>query len=96
MVRLYYLIKKAHVQSLPPKMRELGDRFVKQEFRAHLQNNEPKYMQGFVEKWIEYYQQLSQIKDPKDMGRDLDPQTLQSRFTAEQREALEKIRAGLK
>lgn len=90
-LRLYYLIKKAHVQALPPKMRIFGDPFVKQEFRSHMNSSDSKFLKGFIEKWIEYYQQISKAKSLDQIAKPLDGKTLVF-FSDEQKATLQKIK----
>lgn len=94
-VRLYYLIKKAHLSSLPEKPRVLGDLFVHKEFKDHLNNTDPKFMKGFLEQWIDYYQLLVNSKSFTDFARDID-QDKAKLFSPEQAETLEKIKDSIK
>lgn len=95
MLRLYYLIKKAHIQALPPKMRAIGDPFVTQEFKAHIDNTDPKFLKGFIENWIEYYQTLAKSSSAEDLARSLSDEKLRL-LSEEQRETLQKIKATIK
>ena len=94
-LKLYYLIKKAHVQVLPLKVKEFGDIFVLQEFRAHYKKSDPKFMKGFVENWINYYQDLTLVKEQNNLGKDMEESKL-SLLSEEQRETLKKIKSSIK
>ena len=95
LLRLYYLIKKAHVQTLPPKMRAIGDPFVTQEFKAHLDSTDPKFLKGFIENWVEYYQTLAASSTAEELARSLSAEKLRL-LSEEQRETLQQIKATIK
>ena len=54
---LYRTILKLHAVKLAPEQRELGDKFVKAEFRRHMTANE-KYSSIFYAAWCDYVAQL--------------------------------------
>ena len=93
-MRLYYLIKKAHLRTMPVAPRAFGDMFVQKEFREHLHNSDPKFMKGFMENWIEYYQELNTSQSFSDFARTLDEDKAKL-LSPEQAETLEKVKQGL-
>lgn len=95
MLRLYYLIKKAHIQALLPKMRAIGDPFVTQEFKAHIHNTDPKFLKGFIENWIEYYQMLANSTSAEDLAKGMSEDKLEL-LSEEQKETLQKIKSTIK
>ena len=54
---LYRAILRAHRLYLPRVQRDLGDKYVKQEFRAHKDSN-PEFVETFTQKWKEYLKML--------------------------------------
>ena len=54
---LYRRILRAHRLKLPFHLRELGDRYVRDEFRKH-RGADAKWLRGFVAGWEEYAQML--------------------------------------
>ena len=95
MLRLYYLIKKAHIQALLPKMRAIGDPFVTQEFKAHIHNTDPKFLKGFIENWIEYYQMLANSTSAEDLAKGMSEDKLEL-LSEEQKETMQKIKSTIK
>lgn len=57
-IPLYRRILRAHRHKLDPQMRLLGDEYVKAEFRAHRQVDNPIHIIGFLTEWQMYAQQL--------------------------------------
>ncbi|KAK7719282.1 hypothetical protein SLS57_005781 [Botryosphaeria dothidea] len=57
-IPLYRRILRAHRHKLDPQMRLLGDEYVKAEFRAHSQVDNPIHIIGFLTEWQMYAQQL--------------------------------------
>lgn len=56
-LELYRKILRAH-RTLPGMMRELGDQYVKAEFKAHKSTDNPLHIVGFLTQWQEYLQQV--------------------------------------
>ena len=52
-ITLYRTILKQHRFKLPPEMRALGDRYVKEEFRQH-KNAKPEFLARFFDEWEKY------------------------------------------
>lgn len=55
---LYRRILRAH-KSLPPAQKELGDLYVRDEFKAHKSTDNPLYIVGFLTSWQEYLNMIS-------------------------------------
>ncbi|CAM9368900.1 unnamed protein product [Hapterophycus canaliculatus] len=56
-IRLYKDILRQHRFALPPKHRELGDRYVRSEFKAHKEATGDQVAQ-FMHAWESYLEQL--------------------------------------
>eukprot|EP00752_Nemacystus_decipiens_P014808 g13182.t1 len=56
-IRLYKDILRQHRFALPPKQRELGDRYVRSEFKAHKEATGDQVAQ-FMHAWQSYLEQL--------------------------------------
>lgn len=89
-LRLYYLIKKAHVRVLDEQMRCIGDPYVRQEFREHL-NGDESYMPVFLEQWVDYYEKLVNANTLDEFAKELPKEKL-STLTNEQKASLEEIK----
>lgn len=59
-LRLYKALLRSHKICLPVLMRELGDSYVREEFKRH-KNASPEYLQSFFEQWLNYLQQMKQL-----------------------------------
>lgn len=57
-IPLYRRILRAHRNHLPFKMRMLGDEYVKSEFRAHRNVENPVHIIGFLTEWQMYAQEV--------------------------------------
>lgn len=57
-IPLYRRLLRAHRKILPPRERLLGDEYVKSEFRAHKNIDNPVQIIGFLSEWQWYAQQL--------------------------------------
>ncbi|KAL5408643.1 hypothetical protein PMIN03_006411 [Paraphaeosphaeria minitans] len=57
-IPLYRRLLRAH-RKLPREERTLGDLYVKKEFRAHKDIDNPVHIVGFLSEWQMYAQQLS-------------------------------------
>ncbi|KAK4982302.1 hypothetical protein LTR66_001451 [Elasticomyces elasticus] len=57
-IPLYRRILRTHRQKLPAGMRLMGDEYVKSEFRAHRNVDNPVHIIGFLTEWQMYAQQL--------------------------------------
>ncbi|KAI9926722.1 hypothetical protein ASPWEDRAFT_120973 [Aspergillus wentii DTO 134E9] len=55
---LYRRILRVHRRKLEPEMRVLGDSYVKSEFRAHKDVENPLHIIGFLTEWQLYAQKL--------------------------------------
>ncbi|VDK21051.1 unnamed protein product [Taenia asiatica] len=64
---LYKMILRTH-KALPPELRELGDRYVREEFRRH-KNCDPVYVGPFMMEWTRYLVDLNkQIRSAMKVG----------------------------
>ncbi|KAL1841263.1 hypothetical protein VTJ49DRAFT_7265 [Mycothermus thermophilus] len=57
-IYLYRRLLRAHRKHLPPEMRLLGDEYVKAEFRAHRNVENPVHLIGFLTEWQLYAQKI--------------------------------------
>ncbi|OBT73887.1 hypothetical protein VF21_08270 [Pseudogymnoascus sp. 05NY08] len=57
-IPLYRRLLRAHRRCLPREMRVLGDEYVKGEFRAHREVENPMHIIGFLTEWQLYAQKL--------------------------------------
>lgn len=57
-IPLYRRLLRAHRRFLPHEMRLLGDEYIKSEFRAHRQVENPVHIIGFLSEWQSYAQQI--------------------------------------
>ena len=55
---LYKSILRAHSSHLPPRMRQLGDAYVKSEFRLHKSVTKPEQLEAFFTEWRSYLDQI--------------------------------------
>ncbi|RDW74033.1 acetate non-utilizing protein 9-like protein [Coleophoma crateriformis] len=57
-IPLYRRLFRAHRKYLPREMRLLGDEYIKSEFRAHRDIDNPVHIIGFLTEWQMYAQKL--------------------------------------
>lgn len=57
-IPLYRRLLRAHRNKLPPQERLLGDEYVKSEFRAHRNIDNPVQIIGFITEWQLYAQHI--------------------------------------
>ncbi len=57
-LQLYRKVLRAHRHHLSPRQRILGDQYVKAEFRAHRQVENPVHIVAFLGTWQTYCQQI--------------------------------------
>ncbi|QSZ29929.1 hypothetical protein DSL72_004447 [Monilinia vaccinii-corymbosi] len=57
-IPLYRRLFRAHRKYLPREMRLLGDEYIKNEFRAHREVENPVHIIGFLTEWQMYAQKL--------------------------------------
>lgn len=57
-IPLYRRLLRAHRKHLPAEMRLLGDEYLKSEFRAHRNIDNPAHLIGFLTEWQLYAQQV--------------------------------------
>jgi len=71
-IPLYRRLFRAHRKHLPKEMRLLGDEYIKSEFRAHRDVENPVHIIGFLTEWQMYAQKLegdSWIGERMDQGK---------------------------
>ncbi|KAK2073107.1 hypothetical protein P8C59_007413 [Phyllachora maydis] len=69
---LYRRLLRAHRKHLPAEMRLLGDEYVKAEFRAHRDVENPVHLIGFLTEWQLYAQKIegdSWVGEKLDAGK---------------------------
>ncbi|KAL2263403.1 hypothetical protein VTK26DRAFT_6945 [Humicola hyalothermophila] len=69
-IYLFRRLLRAHRKHLPTEMRLLGDEYVKAEFRAHRDVENPVHLIGFLTEWQLYAQK---IEGDSWAGEKLDP-----------------------
>ncbi|MCJ1281840.1 acetate non-utilizing protein 9 [Xylographa opegraphella] len=57
-IPLYRRLLRTHRKHLPKEMRLLGDEYIKSEFRAHRNIENPVHIIGFLTEWQMYAQKL--------------------------------------
>lgn len=57
-LQLYRQILRTHVHKLPADLRFLGDQYVKAEFKAHQNIDNPLHIVGFLSQWQDYLREL--------------------------------------
>ncbi|KAH6650116.1 hypothetical protein F5144DRAFT_477456 [Chaetomium tenue] len=57
-IYLYRRLFRAHRKHLPSEMRVLGDEYIKAEFRAHRDVENPVHLIGFLTEWQLYAQKI--------------------------------------
>ncbi|RLV85752.1 Succinate dehydrogenase assembly factor 3 mitochondrial [Meyerozyma sp. JA9] len=57
-LRLYKNILRAHATKLPAELRPLGDQYVKAEFKAHKNIDNPLHIVGFLTQWQDYLKSI--------------------------------------
>lgn len=60
-IPLYRRLLRAHRKFLEPEMRILGDQYIKSEFRAHRDTENPVHIVGFLSEWQTYAQQIEGV-----------------------------------
>ncbi|KAL6896267.1 ACN9 domain-containing protein [Trichoderma longibrachiatum] len=91
-IPLYRRLLRAHRKYLPPDMRVLGDEYVKAEFRAHRNVDNPAHLIGFLSEWQMYAQQ---IEGESWVGEKIDQSKLQ-KMSDEQIQQLYELMQAIK
>ncbi|KAI0852478.1 P-loop containing nucleoside triphosphate hydrolase protein [Daldinia vernicosa] len=73
-IPLYRRLFRAHRKHLPHEMRLLGDEYIKAEFRAHRNVDNPAHLIGFLTEWQLYAQK---IEGKSWVGEKLDPEKVE-------------------
>ncbi|KAI0385786.1 hypothetical protein F5Y04DRAFT_244651 [Hypomontagnella monticulosa] len=71
-IPLYRRLFRAHRKHLPREMRLLGDEYIKAEFRAHRNVDNPAHLIGFLTEWQLYAQKIegdSWVGEKIDQGK---------------------------
>lgn len=55
---LYRKILRAHQSKIPAELRSLGDQYVKAEFKAHKNIDNPLHIVGFLAQWQDYLKSI--------------------------------------
>lgn len=55
---LYKAILRSHIHKLPVEIRPLGDQYVKAEFKAHKNIDNPLHIVGFLTQWQDYLKSI--------------------------------------
>uniref|UniRef100_A0A7S2G7W5 Succinate dehydrogenase assembly factor 3 n=1 Tax=Octactis speculum TaxID=3111310 RepID=A0A7S2G7W5_9STRA len=84
---LYRSILRGH-RTLPAEMRELGDKYVRSEFRQH-QAASPEFLETFFSEWEGYLETLQTSDSKTGFGRPLGEEI--SAMTDEQKQMLLKL-----
>ncbi|KAK1600470.1 uncharacterized protein LY79DRAFT_533702 [Colletotrichum navitas] len=69
-IPLYRRLLRAHRKYLPSEMRVLGDEYIKAEFRAHRNVDNPAHLIGFLTEWQLYAQK---VEGDEWRGEKIDP-----------------------
>ena len=89
MASIYRQILRTHRKQLPAEMRQLGDTYVRDEFKRHL-SAEEKHLQPFVREWKLYLANM-RLQPILGIGKNLAPDELLD-LSEEQRDQLHKLR----
>ena len=85
---LYRSLLRLHSKcGLSPEMKQMGDAYVKSEFRQHQSVTNPNQIQQFIKEWELYHEQMK-LQSGR-YGQDLPPDI---ELTDEQKNQLEKLR----
>lgn len=90
---LFRQVLRMHQRKLPPVARDLGDRYVRQEFRAiGSADKQPTAQQEevFMAEWRDYMSHLAIEADLLGVGRDLSDDVIES-LSDDQRAQLQKL-----
>ncbi len=82
---------------LPPKMKGIGDTYVRSEFQLHKDVKQEKQLEQFMKAWTGYLGGLQRQRSKEGkFGAALGDQDLSTKFTPEQKEKLQELRTELK
>jgi hypothetical protein len=92
LISLYGRILRTHRTKLPFHLRELGDRYVKDEFNKH-KKADKKWLVGFLDSWKNYASMLDQqnVASDSGIGRSLAPDEIKG-LSDEQKNQLASLR----
>ncbi|KAI2618458.1 ACN9-domain-containing protein [Hypoxylon sp. NC1633] len=89
-IPLYRRLFRAHRKHLPHDMRLLGDEYIKAEFRAHRNVDNPAHLIGFLTEWQLYAQK---IEGDSWVGEKLDPEKVEKMSDQQMGQLYELMRA---
>mmetsp|Transcript_8738 Transcript_8738/g.32229 ORF Transcript_8738/g.32229 Transcript_8738/m.32229 type:complete len:114 (-) Transcript_8738:1280-1621(-) len=90
-LRLYRNILRLHRLKMTGPMRELGDSYVREEFKNMKANAKSEHWAPFVTEWQNYLAQMSGMGDHVQSSGDLTEELLES-MNPEQRQQLARLR----
>jgi hypothetical protein len=89
---VYRRVLRTHRNSLPPPLRPVGDKYVKEEFASHLRGTVTNQQwREFLTEWMQYCSQLERSSDVPVGSGDIPDDVLNS-MTADQRQKLEQLK----
>jgi len=89
LLALYRDVLRAHRKVLPPPMRALGDRYLRDEFRRHKEGNtSDNQWRAFAAEWQSYVATLN--GSGAELSGDISPEMVEN-LTPEQKEQLAKL-----
>ena len=88
-LRLYRALLRSHRAVLPSVMRDLGDAYVRSEFKRHKAAS-PQHLQPFFREWLRYLSQM-QAQGQGGYGAELDAEW-QAAMSEEQRQSLQQLK----
>lgn len=88
-LRLYRALLRSHRAVLPPVMRDLGDSYVREEFKRH-KSAQPQHLNAFFREWLHYLTQMNQ-QGQGGYGANL-PDEYITTLSAEQKQSIEQLK----
>ena len=88
-LRLYRALLRSHRAMLPSVMRDLGDAYVREEFKRH-KSAQPDHLNAFFREWLRYLSHMN-TQGQGGYGADLDEEWTRS-LSAEQRGQLQQLK----
>lgn len=88
-LRLYKAILRSHKLMLPPVMRDIGDVYVREEFKRH-KDAKPEHLHAFFREWLRYLEMMK-TQGERGFGADMNDE-LFTAMNAEQKQQLEQLK----
>ena len=88
-LRLYRALLRSHRAVLPGVMRDLGDSYVREEFKRH-KSAQPQHLSAFFREWLSYLTQMNQ-QGQGSYGANL-PAEYTTTLSQEQKASLDQLR----